>query len=157
MKTNSWRVYLAFAVFSCSLAVADTSQEKDAAEQEPTKTLRTFLESIRSGKIKKAADLTDPESAVPRQLDDFQKIGGVEKLHVAKVYASNDAALAVTTSVHERRIPDGVLVLTARIKNNKWLIDDIDLEDAEGLKKEIQQFLRRHPKAKLLWKRDSAG
>ena len=47
MKTNSWRVYLAVAVFSCSLAVADTSQEKDAAEQEPNQDT-SYLSRIHS-------------------------------------------------------------------------------------------------------------
>ena len=133
-----------------------TARAKNNAKQEPTKTFKTFLKLVRSNELKKATKLTDPKSAVPRQLSDFQEIGDLNKLKIVKVYACNEAALAVTTTVRDRKVPNGVLVLTAKVKDKKWLIYDIDHESVKGLDEEIRRFMKANPKAKLLLDIDSS-
>jgi hypothetical protein len=97
-----------------------------------------------------------PGSAVARQaMTDLPEIEGVRDLRLAEVRSDRRSALAITTPVKADHGRTGPLVFTLlQSAEGNWQIDDIDVEDADGLAQEIDRFMDRYPTAQILLQED---
>lgn len=109
-----------------------------------------FLDAVKAGDDDKAADFCAPESAVARQIKDFREIQGLAQLRVESVVSDHEAALATTGGLAGNHDPDDALMITLRLRDGKWLVEDVDLESPEGQRDEKTRFLKQHPDAKSL-------
>ncbi len=80
--------------------------------------------------------------------DDLRELDGFQKLQVETFWQTDKSALAITNAVIAYRGKKRALVMTLEPRDGQWLVDDIDLESAEGVKGEVERFRRDYPDAK---------
>jgi hypothetical protein len=111
-------------------------------------TCQSFLSALAGRKIGELVELSDPASAVPRQMLDLRdlEIGFGSEFELVTMYADNNAAIAVTTDVliEEEK---GPLVITLLRRDDVWLVTDIDLETEATVNDELARFFEYHPDA----------
>ena len=103
-----------------------------------------------SGKDAEAKKLVTPNSAVGNQIQDIRQLPGFKELRIAKLYLGKHAVMGVTFTFQTDRIQETVIVIRARRKNDRYFIDDVDLEDPNGLKDEHQRFLKDYGPARFI-------
>ena len=115
-----------------------------------------FLALVRLGDVEKAEELIDetrPYRPTPKQLSGF---GGIKDLRIVRVYADEDAAIAVTCAFffqEQSKKHLGYFVLHAHQDEGRWLIDDIDhrmVDGKDNVYAELGRFWERNPRARLL-------
>jgi hypothetical protein len=112
-----------------------------------------YLTALKAGRYGRAAELAHPDSAVGEQTPEFEEFreqGDVQEMEIAAAYSDEREALAVTTVMkgdHGRR---GPLVFHLVTDDDKWLIDDIDLETDEKTQQDVTRFLEDHPEAEII-------
>ncbi len=94
------------------------------------------------GKDAEAKKLIAPKSAIDKQLQDVTQLPGFKELRIVKLYLGKHAVIGVTSTFQTDRVQQAVLVISARRKDNRYFIDDIDLKDPEGLRGEINRFVK---------------
>lgn len=114
-----------------------------------TQTVVDVQSAAIEGRDSDAALLTDPSSAVARQLADFRELAELnpEGFRVVSIYADDQAALAITTEIVADHGRHGPLVMTLIKRDGTWLLNDVDVESAATAKDELARFLERHPDA----------
>jgi len=102
-----------------------------------------------AGRDSAAAALTDPSSAVARQLADFRELAELnpQGFKIVSIHANDRAALAVTTEINGDHGRHGPLVMKLIKRDGTWLLNDVDVETAASAKDELARFLKRHPDA----------
>jgi len=116
-------------------------------------TVKTYITAGLAKDREAVAAVCVPGRAVAKQaITDLPEMGGVEKLEPVEVYVDDRMALAVSSAIEGDRNRVGVLMFRL-VKNetDKWLIDDIDFEEAANRSRKIETFQSKHPKA-LAWK-----
>ena len=128
-----------------------------AGSRKPTdarKRAEAFIAAAVARRDQEAADLAEPTMAVPKQIADLRKLAGWQVLHVISVHADDSVALAVTSEVTDDRRRTGHVLLTLRWRAGAWRVMDIDLESAKAIGKQLEEFLKKHPKARAIPKAD---
>jgi len=116
-------------------------------------TIKNFITAIDEKDITEIIELSDPTSAIPQQVDDIYQIAAESKIKLVSLYTDTDDAIAFTTevkvidTVYDEGYMQGFLVITLVRKDNVWLVNDIDLENDETVKTELERFLEYHPNA----------
>jgi len=110
-----------------------------AAEREVRTVVESFLAAVVAGRDREASQMTTDPARDVHQLEDLRSVID-SALKVDHVLARNKAAIAVTTEVKADRGREGVLLFQLTKSRGQWLVDDIDLEDEEGLRDEIRRF-----------------
>ena len=116
----------------------------------PWETAEAFLAAVANSKDRDAMRMTDPASAVARQIKDFRELPGLKGMSIARMHADDVDALGATKSfeLEQKGRKKTVLIQLALIKSRGlWLISDIDLETPESAKAELAEFLRPRPNA----------
>lgn len=106
--------------------------------------IQTFLKRVIAGEDEAAKKLVDPNSAVGRQLSDFRELTNFENLRIVKLYLGKDAVMGVSSPTQTKRKKDVVIVIFAKRKDDRYIVDDIDAEDPKGLDGEVARFAKKH-------------
>jgi outer membrane lipoprotein-sorting protein len=128
--------------------MALVNDDKRSARQ----TAEVFLRLALAGREDDASRLgaaAKDRAEIRQNAAEIRQLDGFQSLKIVSIYASQEAALAITSKVNYRGA-EHALVMHMAFHNNRWLIDDIDLESESGLKEEKDRFLRDHPQAKEL-------
>lgn len=142
------RMVLVAAMLLGSLGAARPADDP-AKIPNARQTTEKFLAAALAGKTKEAAALGEPGKAYSREekIQEFADLD-TKKLALVRVLADDQAALAITENVaNTKSKEEGPLAIRLVKKDNRWLIHDVDF----GMKttaKNLQRFLREHPKAK---------
>ena len=105
-------------------------------------TVAAYVTAARKGDRAGVAAVTDPDSAVPAQMYEMKQVSGDTSAHELRVLGSR--ALAITRPVNVQQ-PKGPmraqLVFTLEMDaTGYWRINDIDVEDPQGVADEIARF-----------------
>ena len=114
---------------------------------DPNRTARQTVEAF----LKlSAAGQTDLVRKLEREAfpDSLRELDGFEQLQIETFWQTDQSALAITNAAIAYRGKKRALVLTLEPRAGEWLVDDIDLESAEGVKGEVERFRRDYPDAK---------
>ena len=112
------------------------------ANRSAFQTVEAFLKLAAAGKLELVAKLQRNPSP-----DDLRELDGNLELRIEKVYSTDGNSLVVTSAAVSQREKKRGMVFTLRTIDGTWMIDDIDLESTEGIKDEVQRFLKKHPAA----------
>jgi hypothetical protein len=114
-----------------------------------TQTIERFRSAVVQGRDSDAVKLTDPRSAVARQLDEWRELEKMnpQGIQIVSVYASGSAAFAITTEIVADHDREGPLVITLVKHAGNWVLKDIDVETAETAQEDLELFLEKHPDA----------
>ena len=66
------------------------------------------------------------------------------------IFPGKHAVMGVTSTFQHDRTQEAVLVIRARRKDGRYLIDDVDLEDPDGLKGEIERFVKDYGPGRII-------
>lgn len=149
VRPVTWLVVglLAAATCSCHGTVVTTG-EKATVAQDIHSTVMGYVRAGLKGDDKAATRLCVPGTGLDKQAKEFQEIRGsdkegVDRLDLVEIRANQWNALAISTPLREKRLGSARLVfLLSRTWEGKWLLDDIDLEDPEGVKGEIARYMQ---------------
>jgi len=153
-ETNIWRIIVnnkitrRVAVLCCLALVSVAAAMVVVPGVYPT--CRSFLSALAGRKIGELVELSDPASAVPRQMLDLRdlEIGFGSELELVAMYVDENAAIAVTSNVViEEEDRQGPLVITLIRRGDMWLVTDIDLETEATVNDELAGFFEYHPDA----------
>jgi len=105
----------------------------------PAKAVEELIAMLK-GQAPPTFDLFELQTAVADQLDDLRKLVAQQSVEIDSVLADDKQALIATKSLKDDRGREGRLVFHLARKDGKWIIDDIDFEDPQGLEDEIKHF-----------------
>jgi hypothetical protein len=111
----------------------------------PQQTIEAYLALAAAGKTELVQKLQRHPAP-----DDIRELDGFQELKLETTHATDTAALGVTTAAISYHGERCAMVFTVKPFDGNWLIDDIDLESAEGVRDEMKRFLAEHPDAKEL-------
>ena len=149
VRLVTWLVVglLVTATCSCVRRVVTTG-EKATVAQDIHSTVMGYVRAGLKGDDKAAARLCVPGTGLDKQAKEFQEIResdkeGVDRLDLVEIRANQSNALAISTPLREKRLGSVRLVfLLSRTWEGKWLLGDIDVENPEGVKGEIDRFMK---------------
>ena len=130
-----------------------TTDASQLATGGPWETAEAFLAAVANSKNRDAMRMTDPVSAVSRQIKDFGELPGLKGMSITRMHADDAVALGATKLFEFERKgkKKTVFIQLGLIKSRGlWSINDIDLETPESGKAELANFLLRRPKAAAL-------
>ena len=121
----------------------------DPAESDCRRLIATLVKACRESDRKTAAKCLSSSVHVDSTLDDMQDVieAGVDPANVRVVKAVGDHAMVATefSIIRDKKYRDPVCVFYTLVRQDgTWLIQDIDLEDAEGLATETRRFKTEH-------------
>ena len=145
-------VALVAALIGCQYTRTSQSGPHDGRLSSIRTAINIYIEAGLGRDEKALAAVCVPGSAVAQQaLTGLSEIEGVRDLRLVEVRSAGRAALAITTPIEADHGRTGPLVFTLlQSPEGNWRIDDIDVEDADGLREEIERFIRRYPTARIL-------
>ena len=120
------------------------------AQEAARKALQEFLALLLASKDGAALQFVDRKKISQRTLNNLRTIEGFSKLVFEKMYANDEAALAVSSRVVTTAGRQGVLVFYAKRRKGKWLIDLADFQTQERLRARVKRFRKKHPDAWFL-------
>ncbi len=129
-----------------NLLIEQSKTKSDIDKRDALDVASAFLAAVISGGNSGAIALVKPGSAVVNQVRDFQKISNIGELKLVAMYTTNQFALGVTNKIKIEN-EQGQLLFHLVKNRGIWMVDDIDLENPDSLKDEINSFLKRHTDA----------
>lgn len=114
------------------------------------KIVQEFLRLAITGKDAEAKKLVDANSAVGKQIKEFGRLPNFKNLRIARLYLGKNAVMGVTSTFQTNQIQEAVLVIRARRKDGRYVVDDIDLESPAGLKGELLRFVKDYPPVRFI-------
>ena len=120
------------------------------AGEEARARAEAFLAAALAGREKEAAGMTDPASAVARQVADFRGIVPAEgkAVGIQTVLADERDALAITSAVKGDRGRVGRLLIALKRSDGPWMVRDVDLKAADRADADLAAFAQKHPNAR---------
>ena len=96
--------------------------------------------------------LCTPGSTVAEQaLSDLPEMPDIDSMELVEIHADNKTAKAISSMLTSKKGQANQMVFTfLKQDDGRWLIDDIDLENAKGLQEEIKRFTTKNPDAKII-------
>ncbi len=111
----------------------------------PQQTIEAYLALAAAGK----SELVQKLQRQPTS-DDVRELDGFRELKLNRTYVTDTSAFGVTSAAISYRSERRAMVFTLKSFDGNWLIDDIDLESADGVQDELKRFLAEYPDAKEL-------
>lgn len=113
--------------------------------------IMAFADAGARGDFEAAQEFTVEGKVPPGQAADLFEFLGGKPLELSEVLGAEEAALAIGAEVTSPGGDTGSLVFTmVREGKGDWKIEDIDLEDRDGIEEEKKRFRERFPRAESL-------
>ena len=154
-RSTAIRSIIILSLLAVAGCQTSTSEKEDVDSQRLDMicaTVKTYITAGLAGDKEALEEVCVPGRAVAEQaIEDLPQGKGVADLDIVMVYASDKAALAISSEIGDDRGRRGVGVFTVLLNAAaRWQIDDIDFEDAEGLADEIERFMDAHSDVQVL-------
>lgn len=133
-------------------------QSSQGANTNALGVLNNFLKAIIAGDNTVAMKYVKPGSAVANQLDEFNEDPAyLEKVRISSVYSDDKIAFALTNGISSGSGKNYLTTFTLVKQRGLWMVNDIDMETVEKGKADLEEFLAKHPNARLVTISDTIG
>ena len=128
---------------------------KPAKKPEACLVVEAFLAAALAGNTDEAVKFIEPGQSTG-DIKEFKEMFAAKKVAVVTAYGNDRRGLAITEQVKVvKPNPDGrdtgYLVFSLDKADDRWYIEDIDLESDTSVKDAVKRFLERHKDAKLIF------